>query len=121
MDDYIKQLEEQIEDLQDKLAIYEPYWQKGGNPSQMFFFFGRCLLAQYYFSKKYEPSESSESHDPDEEIADEPDQWRGIVYSTLGSMDLSEGCNRKTEEEIKAWILERVFSTKKPWKEGTWT
>lgn len=95
MDDYTKQLERRIEELQEQLTKNQLSWIKHESQDDRYFiFFNRCLLAQCF-----------DSHTNDRET------WHVCIYSSLGSSDKTEnGGMFETLEEAKAAALKIIYS-----------
>jgi len=92
MDEYTKQLEQQIEELQQKLARVEPHWARAEdkNNEKYFLFTGRCLIALCYRNST--------------------DGWGGCLYNTLGAVDQTEDMPPvESLEEAQKWIMKRLF------------
>lgn len=95
--DYVEQLEQQNEELKEKLARNEPQWsiqidkKDTGEVicTKYFLFFNRCLLAMCY---------------------DRGKEWGACIYNTLGATDQHESAYFNTLEEAKAWVLKTIYS-----------
>ena len=97
MSDYVKQLENRIDELQQKVSRCEPAWatyRRSDYDTAHFLFFNRCLLAQCH-------------KDPVTHYV----TWTACVYNTLGSIDKTESKNNmKSLEEAKEWVTQIVYS-----------
>lgn len=97
MNDYIKQLEDSNEELQQRLARCEPQWVRAEDAQieKYFLFFNRCLLAMVSKSDNM--------------------GWSGTVYNTLGAVDQVESFvrtpgDKTTLEEAKATAEHIIYS-----------
>lgn len=89
MTEYVTQLENQIDTLQERIATLEPIWEDGPNKDQRLLKFGNCIIANIY-------SNSSETG------------WCAAVYGTLGAIDQCESYTAINREECIEWIYKTL-------------
>ncbi len=92
-DSYVKELEQQIEKLQQKLAkceVLDFEWRHGPNQYQMHLMIGKCLIAQYFKS-----------------AGDKT--WNATVYNTERNISEYVTTNVKTVAQAKKWIMDTIY------------
>jgi hypothetical protein len=92
-DSYVKELEDQIEQLQQKLAeceVRDFEWCHGPNQHQMHLHIGKCFIAQYFKSANGKT-------------------WNATVYNTQKNISEYVTTEVKTAAQAKKWIMDTIY------------